>query len=193
MNTIYEKITQALSTTTKRPFLIAIDGPCGSGKTTLSNYLQARLHCSVFHMDDFFLQPYQHTAKRLSEPGGNVDYERFQTEVLSHLSDASGVNYRKYDCHKGTLTDPISVPFRDIVLIEGAYSHHPYFKDAYDLKLFLEVSEEEQKKRIISRNGEAGWPMFRDRWIPMERTYFSSFQIRENCDDSFICQSADDK
>ena len=67
-------------------------------------------------------------------------------------------------------------------------------EDTADTSAVVEtVSEEEQKKRIISRNGEAGWPMFRDRWIPMERTYFSSFQIRENCDDSFICQSADDK
>lgn len=191
MNTIYEKIKTALQATTKRPFLIAIDGPCGSGKTTVSRYLQDRLPCSVFHMDDFFLQPHQRTAERLSEPGGNVDYERFQTEVLDHIRDASGVVYQIYDCHEGTLTKTVNVPYQDIVLIEGAYSHHPYFKDVYDLRLFLEISEEEQRKRILSRNGEAGWSMFREKWIPMENAYFSAFHIRENCDDSITGPTAD--
>lgn len=33
--------------------IVAIDGRCGSGKTTLAAKLQKQLHCSVFHMDDF--------------------------------------------------------------------------------------------------------------------------------------------
>ena len=62
--------------------LVAIDGRCGAGKTTLAARLQAELPCRVFHMDDFFLQPYQHTPERLQAPGENVDHERFLQEVL---------------------------------------------------------------------------------------------------------------
>ena len=38
---------------TDRPILVAIDGRCGSGKTTLGEYLKGQLDCNLFHMDDF--------------------------------------------------------------------------------------------------------------------------------------------
>lgn len=34
--------------------LVAIDGRCAAGKTTLAASLQAQLGCNVFHVDDFF-------------------------------------------------------------------------------------------------------------------------------------------
>ena len=37
--------------------LVAVDGRCGSGKSTLSELAARRLHCPLFHMDDFFLPP----------------------------------------------------------------------------------------------------------------------------------------
>lgn len=48
--------------------LVAIDGPCASGKTTLANALGGALGLTVFHMDDFFLRPSQRTPERLAEP-----------------------------------------------------------------------------------------------------------------------------
>ena len=51
--------------------LIAIDGSCTSGKTTLAAALQEKYLCGVFHMDDFFLRPEQRTDERFAEPGGN--------------------------------------------------------------------------------------------------------------------------
>ena len=35
--------------------IIAIDGKCTSGKTTLASKLAEIYDCNVFHMDDFFL------------------------------------------------------------------------------------------------------------------------------------------
>ena len=37
--------------------LVAIDGKCTSGKTTLASKLTEIYDCNVFHMDDFFLRP----------------------------------------------------------------------------------------------------------------------------------------
>jgi uridine kinase len=183
MNSLLEYINQTLKETGSRPFLIAIDGNCGSGKTTLGNYLSKELKASLFHMDDFFLQPHQRTAERLSEPGGNVDYERFKKEILAHIADAKGITFRPFSCHEWKLADePVTVPYNDIVVVEGSYSHHPYFENIYNLKIFLEITKEEQKKRIIIRDGEAIWPMFEEKWIPMENTYFETFKIKENSD-----------
>ena len=87
MKQIVDTVLAKLHKNTKHPFLIAIDGMCGSGKTTLANYLAKELNASLFHMDDFFLQPHQRTPERLADPGGNVDYERFKAEVLNHVAD----------------------------------------------------------------------------------------------------------
>lgn len=91
---------------TDRPILVAIDGRCGSGKTTLGEYLKGQLDCNLFHMDDFFLRMEQRTPDRMKETGGNVDYERFYETclyrskegicVLSAFSAKSG-DYRAYE------------------------------------------------------------------------------------------------
>ena len=47
-----------------KPLLVAIDGRCASGKSTLAKDLQKQLDCNVIHMDDFYLQPHQRTTKR---------------------------------------------------------------------------------------------------------------------------------
>ena len=65
--------------------VIAIDGNCTAGKTTLASVLAKEYDCNVFHMDDFFLRPEQRTAQRYAQPGGNVDYERFREEVMIPL------------------------------------------------------------------------------------------------------------
>lgn len=181
MKQILNTLLTELRKNQKRPFLIAIDGMCGSGKTTLANYLSKELNASVYHMDDFFLQPHQRTEQRLSEPGGNVDYERFKQEVLDHITDTCGVTFRPFSCQEWKLSEvAITNPYNDIVIVEGSYSHHPYFEDVYNMKIFLEISSEEQKKRIIARDGDAIWPMFESKWIPMEHRYFETFMIKEN-------------
>lgn len=50
--------------------LVAIDGRCGSGKTTLGEYLKQIFDCNLFRMDDFFLRMEQRTPQRLKETGG---------------------------------------------------------------------------------------------------------------------------
>ena len=65
--------------------LVAIDGPCASGKTMLAATVNKRFGGNVLHMDDFFLRPEQRTPERFAQPGGNVDRERFETEVLAPL------------------------------------------------------------------------------------------------------------
>ena len=39
-----------------KPRIIAIDGRCASGKTTLAEALGRHYHCNVIHMDHFFLR-----------------------------------------------------------------------------------------------------------------------------------------
>ena len=165
-----------------KPAIIAIDGRCGSGKTTLASTLEKELSCNVVHMDDFFLRPEQRNEKRLEEPGGNIDYERFLKEILYPLNQGTTCYYRPYLCHSQSFGNPIILTHNDITIVEGSYSCHPALYDFYDLHIFLDIDSKEQLKRIIKRNGEDNAKLFKERWIPLEEMYFNAFQIRENCE-----------
>lgn len=161
-------------------YVIAIDGMSGSGKTTLGELLHKEFPDSnLFHMDDYFLQPHQRTTERLSEVGGNVDYERFMDEIILHLNDRTGISYHKFNCQTQLLSPAIRVPWKPLVIIEGAYSQHPYLGEPYDLRIFCEISEEEQRNRILIRNGPEMLKRFATEWIPKENAYFKKYQIRE--------------
>ncbi len=169
-----------------RPYLIAIDGRCASGKTTLAAFLQERIQeCDVVHMDHFFLQDAQRTKERLAEPGGNVDYERVEAEVIRPLRNGQEAEYRPYDCTAKALGKPRRIAPQRYVFIEGSYSAHPALWDYYDLKIFLTTDETQQMKRIRHRGGDAAASVFRDRWIPLEESYFQACRIRERCDMCF--------
>jgi uridine kinase len=161
------------------PRTIAIDGMCASGKTTLAELLHLQFpNSTVIHMDDFFLQPHQRTESRLQEVGGNIDYERFYEEIICNLNQSEGFTFRKYNCQNQTLGEPVHVVPRELIIIEGSYSHHPYFGDPYDLRIFCETSAEVQKERILKRNGPNMWLRFQAEWIPMEHAYFDTFHIK---------------
>ena len=78
--------------------IIALDGRCGSGKTTFAAMLKRIFDCNVFHMDDFFLPQEMKTEERLSEPGGNVHYERVLQEVILPLSRGEAVQLIPFNC-----------------------------------------------------------------------------------------------
>ena len=166
---------------TGKQIVIAIDGNCTAGKTTLAAVLKNKYDCNVFHMDDFFLRPEQRTVERYAQPGGNVDYERFQEEVLIPLKKGSAFSYRPFSCKTFSLSDAVEVTPKALNIVEGTYCLHPYFGDVYDLKLFLSVDPELQRQRIYQRPRHVQERFFTD-WIPMEKLYFDCCQIPGQAD-----------
>jgi len=162
--------------------IVAIEGGSASGKTTLSTLLSEIYGCTVFHMDDFFLRPEQRTKERLAEPGGNVDRERFLEEVLLPLSRGETVDYRRYDCHTQSMQPSVTTVPTPLVIVEGAYSMHPELAGYYDLSVFLRITPELQRLRILMRNGSEVADRFFSTWIPMERLYFDTFDTANRCD-----------
>ena len=161
--------------------IVAIDGKCTSGKTTLASQLAEIYDCNVFHRDDFFLRPQPRTPERFAEVGGNVDYERFHEEVLLPLKSGKAFSYRPFDCSTFTLAAPVTVAPKKLNIIEGTYSHHPYFGNPYDLKILLTVDEETQRQRILERPAFLHKRFFEE-WIPMENRCFREFDIPDRCD-----------
>ncbi len=179
MNNLISAITELLSKGER--VLVAIDGRCGGGKTTLAAELATRFECTVLHMDDFFLRPEQRSAERLAQPGENVDHERFLEEVLLPLAAGKSFCYRPFDCAKMELGAPVAVTPTPLTVVEGSYSLHPTLREYYDLRVFVDVDPTEQMERIVKRNPLSA-NTFRERWIPLEEKYFAAYDVAENCD-----------
>ena len=162
--------------------ILAIDGPCGSGKTTLAALLARLYDCPIFHADDFFLRPEQRTPERFAEPGGNLDRERLRDEVLAPLRAGQTVSFRRFDCGSLSLLPTVSVAPTALAIVEGSYCLHPELAGFYDISVCLSVSPELQRARILARNGEAMAQHFFTRWIPLEQTYFESMKPQTRCD-----------
>lgn len=162
------------------PLLVAIDGRCGSGKTTLGEYMKQIFDCNLFRMDDFFLRMEQRTPERLSEIGGNVDYERFEETVLRPILDKKEISYQPFSCQKWELLEPYPVLYKRLNIIEGSYSMHPYFKNPYHVRIFLNISPEDQLANIKKRNGLEKAEQFKSLWIPKEEAYFARFHVMDD-------------
>ena len=162
--------------------IIAIDGRCASGKTTLASELSEKLGCDVIHADDFYLQGFQRTAERYAEPGGNLDRERLLEEVLLPLSRREKPVYRPFLCHRMDFGNEIKLADKNIFIIEGSYSCHSELRRFYDLTVFVTTDKDTQKKRILERSGEDGLRDFLNKWIPLEEKYFEELDAEEKAD-----------
>lgn len=168
--------------------LIALDGPCASGKSTLGEMLSRIYRCPLVHMDDFFLRPEYRTPERLSLPGGNVDYERFDREVLSPLSRGECARYRPWQCRSGSFGEAVTVAPGPLTVVEGSYSLHPGLRECYRLRVWVEASWTVRLQRLAQRGGESCLARFQQLWIPMEDRYFSACRVKECC---HLCISGD--
>lgn len=176
-----DQLLQAL-TEEKPRAIVAIEGGSATGKTTLAALL-GRVHdCSIFHMDDFFLQPHQRTPERFAQPGGNVDHERFLAEVLEPLAKGNPFDYQPFSCSTMALADAVHAAPAQLNIVEGAYSMHPALSAFYDLSVFLTIDPQLQAARILRRNGPAMQQRFLNEWIPLEQRYFAAYDIPTRCD-----------
>ncbi|MBQ8842652.1 MAG: uridine kinase [Ruminiclostridium sp.] len=165
----------------KERVIVAIDGNCGSGKTTLARAVSEHFSCPVIHTDDFFLRPEQRTEERLSEVGGNIDYERFKEEVTASLEKGVDFYYTPYDCGRGSLGEKILVKMERVIIVEGSYSLHPCFGKYYDFSVFLTAEKTIIHNRLRKRN-ERLFSRFINEWIPKENAYFEAFWVAKKAD-----------
>lgn len=177
-----DKILEALEKLPKGVKIVAIDGRCASGKSTLAGQLATLTGAGIIHMDDFFLPKDLRTEERLAESGGNVHYERFTEEILPFIKSGRAFSYRRFDCSRMEFGEERKIPAGTLRIVEGAYSCHPKLGDYMDIKVFCDVSVQEQKSRISQRNGKAALTVFLNKWIPLEEQYFREYAVRENAD-----------
>ena len=135
-------------------------------------------------MDDFYLTKELRTKDRIKEVGGNVDYIRFENEVLKNLIENVNFNYNVYNCKNLSFYKSENITQKKNI-VEGSYSLHPNLINYYDLKIFLEIPIEIQLERIENRSNKLVLKNFIEKWIPLENYYFEYFNIKDKSNISF--------
>ena len=118
---------------------------------------------------------------RYAQPGGNLDRERLESEILIPISRNKAAVYRPFNCRTLSLREPVTVLPGRLNIVEGSYSFHPELARYYDLSVFLDISPETQRSRILKRNGPEWGQQFFDRWVPLEQTYFHETDTQGRC------------
>ena len=181
-STLSALLAAALAQKPTRPLVLALDGRCGSGKTTLADRLARQFPASiVLHTDDFYLPPAQRVRGWEKTPCANMDLIRLRDEALRPAYAGQAVAYRAYSCREGAYLPPVQLPAQPLVILEGSYSHHPLLRPYETLRIFVTCAKAEQTRRLQAREG-ARYADFAARWIPLEEGYFTQYGIAESAD-----------
>lgn len=164
-----------------RPALLAIDGRCGSGKSSLGAWLAGELGCPLVHMDDFYLPPAARRPHWADHPGANMDFARLRREVLAPLLAGQPAQYRAYACRPGALQPARTLAPGPLTLVEGSYALHPDLGVPFACKVFVTCGPDCQRARLQAREGDR-YPAFAARWIPLEEGYFARCRPDQGCD-----------
>lgn len=175
-------LTAALALQPTKPLVLALDGRCGSGKTTLTAALAGQFPAStVLHTDDFYLPPADRVPGWEQIPCANMDLARLRDEALRPAYEGQPVPYRAYSCREGRCLPVQQLSAQPLVILEGSYSHHPLLAGYETLRVFVTCSKPEQTRRLQAREGER-YANFAARWIPLEEAYFAQYNVEVKAD-----------
>jgi uridine kinase len=156
----------------ERPFVLAVDGPSGAGKTRLAEQLRAGLdRASVVHLDDFY--PGWH--------GLEASVPRLVAWVLQPVSVGRPARWRRYDWVAGRYAEWHEVPDCDVLVVDGVGSGARACAPYLDALLWVETTEDERYRRAMARDGVGYRPYWRQ-WAATERTHHARERTRERAD-----------
>ncbi|MFZ9840300.1 MAG: uridine kinase family protein [Candidatus Nanopelagicales bacterium] len=147
--------------------LILIDGPAGSGKTTLAAKLQTELNAAVVHMDEVYLG--WETA--LSKATVN----RINQEILKPIAAGSVAKFKKFNWHTYQLDEEQELD-PSILIIEGVGSAAHEIREHASLVIWIEVDLGLGLSRVLERDGEqisaqmVNWQVQERNWHEQDQT-----------------------
>ena len=178
-NAIYNELIKIIENSNWK--IIAIDGRCTAGKTTLAEIIAKNLKSKIVHMDDYYLPFYMRTDKIMDAIGGNIDFDRIINEIIIPFRNNKEAWCYPYDCHSNSYKEKYVIKPYELLIIEGTYSCHPKLMIYYDYKIFLDINSSEQERRLIKRNPDK-LEIFKKVWIPREEKYFKKYPMPNSGD-----------
>jgi len=162
-----------ISSLNARPILIAIDGPAGSGKTSLANQLASNLKsATTIHMDDLYNGWEDALTATLTR--------HLEEWVLDPLTQHQSVKYQKFDWINGEYGPTVEVRDVELLILEGVGAAQSRIRQQADLTIWIEVGAQIGLARVLNRDGAQILP-YMLKWQERESAHFIKDQTKENC------------
>lgn len=155
--------------------LVCVDGPAGSGKSTLGRAIReaASSHGSsdLVQLDDLLdgwdgLEKVSATLER---------------DVLTPLAQGRPGRYRRYDWHRERFAEEHVVAPVDLLVVEGVSSGASSCSSWITTLVWVEAPADVRMARGLARDGEALRQQWM-RWMAAEETLFTRERTRERAD-----------
>lgn len=155
--------------------IVTIDGPAGSGKTTLAHELSISLSdasgpMSVVHMDELY--------EGWNDALGQKLFDRIAAWILAPIRSGLNPKHLKYDWYQGKYATWSEVPLTPIVIIEGVGSGHSVLRTYVSQAIWIEADDNLLLDRVVQRDGE----VVRDEmliWKARESAYFELHDVKQ--------------
>jgi energy-coupling factor transporter ATP-binding protein EcfA2 len=150
--------------------LVSIDGPAGSGKTTLADEIAGLTGAPVVHMDDLF------------EGWDGLPRITAQLEgLLRPLAADRPGSYRRWDWHAGGWAETVTVPPGPLLVLEGVGSGSLAHADLITVLVWVEVAYDVRMARGLARGGVEVHERWQQ-WAIDEQDLFARERTRERAD-----------
>lgn len=151
--------------------LICVDGPAGSGKTTLATAVfEVYPGCRVVHMDDLY-----EGWSGLPRVGAQLD------SLLRPLAEGRPGSYRRFDWEADRFAETVVVDPVDLLVLEGVGSGSLSQADLTTVLVWVSAPEALRIERGLARDGAAYEPQWRQ-WVEDEAAHFARERTRERAD-----------
>lgn len=146
-----------------RPYIVALDGLSGAGKTTLVKLMKNTLeNIVIIHIDDHIVE----RSKRY-DTGQDEWFEYYQLQWDTHYlkehlfqkihQNVAVLNLPFYHREEDTHTNKtIHLSTNNIVIIEGIFLLRDEWKSFYDYIVFLDCPKEIRYERVLQRDTYIG-------------------------------------
>ena len=151
--------------------LVCIDGPAGSGKTTLAARLAAELDAPTVHLDDLY------------EGWSGLDsvWPRLEEQVLRPLAAGEAARWQRYDWELEAFAEWDELPVPPVLVLEGSGSAPRVLGSRAVLVVFVEAPWDIRLARGLDRDGvelTEEW----HRWQALESRHFAQEHTRTRAD-----------
>jgi uridine kinase len=154
--------------------IIVINGPAGSGKTTLAKSLSGLLeNCPIIHMDEI----YDGWENALS-PKTSQDLVEW---VINPLLESRSIEFVIYDWYLEKRIEKVVINLPKVLIIEGVGSSSFEISKHASLKLWIEVNKETGINRVLTRDGQQIQEQMK-KWQSQESKFFIENNSKENSD-----------
>jgi uridine kinase len=151
--------------------LVSIDGPAGSGKTTLAaTVAELDPTARVVHMDDLY-----------DGWTGLDDVARQLGTLVRPLAMGRPGFYRRYDWHRAEFVETVDVEPPPLLVLEGVGAGLAELGTLITVLVWVSVPRPLRRERGLTRDGGGMAPQW-DGWMRQEDAHFASQRTAQRAD-----------